>query len=225
MIKKETFNFLKDLEKNNHKDWFQANKATYQEAHENVIGFADQLLVEMQKHDQINQTSGKKSLHRIYRDIRFSKDKTPYKNNFSGRFSRTGDTLRGGYYYHLEPGNVFLGGGFWGPSSEDLKLIRSHLQQDPDRLREIINSKVFKEAFGELKGNQVKTTPKGFKKDDPAIDLLRFKQFLIGNNFTDKEAYHKDFAITASETFKSMRSFFDYMSEILTSDLNGISLI
>jgi len=225
MLQKETFDFLKSLAKNNHKDWFQSNKPTYQTALENVVGFADELLLEMQKHDEINQPNGKKSMHRIYRDIRFSKDKTPYKNNFSGGFSRNGQNLRGGYYYHLEPGNVFLGGGFWGPSTDDIKLIRSHIQQEPDRMREIIDSKEFIDNFGELQGGKLKTAPKGFPKDDPAIDLLRYKQFLVGKKFTDQEVMKKDFAKKASETFSAMRPFFDYMSEILTTDLNGIPLI
>ena len=224
MLQRDTFDFLKELAENNHREWFQANKNKYLSAHENVVALAEELLMLMQQHDEINQVSGKKSLHRIYRDIRFSKDKTPYKNNFSGGFSRRGDHLRGGYYFHLAPGNVFLAGGFWGPNAEDLKLIRSHIQQEPERLREIMNSEGFIHTFKELKGEKLKTAPKGFPKDDPAIDLLRYKQFLISRHFTDEEVFSNDFAKKASDTFQAMRPFFDNMSEVLTTDLNGISL-
>jgi len=225
MINQETFTFLKNLKNNNHRDWFQENKATYQIAHEDVINFADSLYGEMQQHDNIVQTTGKKSLHRIYRDIRFSKDKTPYKSNFSGGFKRATKALRGGYYYHIEPGNTFIGGGFWGPNSEDLKLIRSHIAAEPERLREIIKSKDFIKHFGQLDGAQVKTAPKGYSKEDPAIELLRYKQFLIGKSFDDKDAMKKGFPKQVSDTFYAMRPFFNYMSEILTTDLNGIPLI
>lgn len=225
MIHKETLTFLRKLQNNNNREWFQENKPTYQQAHENLIEFADKLYSEMQKHDHLVPTSGKKSLHRIYRDIRFSKDKTPFKNNFSGGFRRATDELRGGYYFHVEPGNTFLGGGFWGPNSDDLKLIRSHLAAEPERLRKIISSKEFIAEFGQLDGDQVKTAPKGYAKDDPAIDLLRYKQFLVGRSFTDEEIMNKEFAMEASKTFSKMRPFFDYMSEILTTDLNGIPLV
>ncbi|MBL7898169.1 MAG: DUF2461 domain-containing protein, partial [Crocinitomicaceae bacterium] len=115
-IDKSVFDFLKKLKKNNDRDWFNAHKEDYLKQHEIMIQFADNLLVEMQKHDHIETASGKKSLHRIYRDIRFSSDKTPYNTNFSGGFKRATAALRGGYYFHLEPGNSFVGGGFWGPN-------------------------------------------------------------------------------------------------------------
>ncbi|MCB0410019.1 MAG: DUF2461 domain-containing protein, partial [Flavobacteriales bacterium] len=186
-ITKQNFEFLKALEKNNNRDWFNENKATYEKCHNEVIAFADALLVEMKKHDNIETASGKRSLMRIYRDVRFSKDKSPYKTNWGGSFTRATKLLRGGYYYHIQPGNCFLGGGFWGPNVDDLLRIRKDIDANPNELRKIINSKSFKETFGELQGDQLKTAPKGFDKDHEAIDLLRYKQFLIGKSFTDKE--------------------------------------
>lgn len=225
MIKQDTLQFLSKLQKNNNREWFQENKHLYDAAYSNMVDFADALYDEMQLHDQIEPTSGKKSLHRIYRDIRFSKDKTPFKRNFSGSFKRATEALRGSYYFHIEPGKSFLGGGFWGPNSDDLKLIRSHISAEPDRLREIINSQEFKAEFGQLEGDQVITAPKGYSKDDSAIDLIRYKQFLVMRSFTDKEVMSKEFYKTTSVTFSKMKPFFNYMSEILTTDLNGIPLI
>lgn len=224
-IEKSTLKFLQDLKNNNNREWFNENKKLYQQAHENVIEFADDLLAQLNESDHIETVSGKKSLFRIYRDVRFSKDKAPYKTNFSGGFKRATAELRGGYYFSIEPGNSMVGGGFWGPNPEDLKLIRSHLAEEPERLREIIESKEFIDAFGQLDGEQVKTAPKGYSKDHPAIDLLRYKQFLIGHTFNDKEITSDNFSSLMADRFNRMRPFFDYMSEILTTDLNGISLI
>lgn len=222
---KKPYTFLKELQSNNNREWFNANKSTYLDVHKNVIEFADHLLAELQQTDEIETASGKKSLHRIYRDTRFSKDKTPYKNNFSGGFRRATDTLRGGYYFHLQPGRTMVAGGFWGPNPADLLHIRKQIQQDPDELRSIINSKKFKESFGTLDGEQVKTAPKGFAKDDPAIDLLRYKQFLVVHTFKNADVMKADFPKIMADQFKNMRPFFDYMSEILTTDLNGESTL
>lgn len=223
-IQPHTFDFLQALAKNNNRDWFNANKATYQEAHANMIGFADALLAEMQTHDHIETASGKASLMRIYRDTRFSKDKTPYKQHFGGGFRRATAELRGGYYYHIEPGNSFVGAGFWGPNKEDLAHIRAQIAQFPDELREVLADKEFVKVFGGLKGEQLKTAPKGYPKDHPAIDLLRYKQLIVSHAFSDKDVLSKNFAKKVSDTFKAVRPFFDYMSSILTTDLNGAPL-
>ena len=221
IISKDLFDFFNKLKKNNDRDWFAANKKEYQRAHENMIAFADSVIEGMSKIDTIETTSGKKSLFRIYRDTRFSNDKTPYKTHFGGYLKRATKQLRGGYYFHIEAGKSFVGGGFWEPNPDDLKRIRKAIAEDPDELRKIINSKAFKSVFGSLKGEQVKTAPKGYKKDDPAIDLLRYKQFLISKEFTDKEVLSSDFSEKVVATFKAMRPFFDYMSYILTTDANG----
>ncbi len=225
MITKASFQYLKDLTNNNHKEWFDSNKSRYNMAHEEMIGFAEELMIHMNKHDQLVPMTGKKSLFRIYRDVRFSKDKTPYKNYFAGRLKRDTDWLRGGYYYKVQPGgNSMVGCGFWNPNPSDLKLIREQISADPTPLRKILNAKKFKELFGELEGDQVKTAPKGFSKEDPAIDLLRYKQFIVGRKFTDKEVLDKNFVKEVNKSFKGVRPFFDYMSEILTHDLNGLPL-
>lgn len=213
--------FLTALKKNNNKNWFDSHKAEFQQEQALVAAFAEGLLQALSVHDQIETRSGKESLHRIYRDTRFSKDKTPYKTNWSGGFRRATKFRRGGYYFHIEPGNSFIAGGFWAPVPADLKLIREDIAFDDQPLRKIINSKSFKSSFGELKGEQLKSAPKGFDATHEAIDLLRYKQFLLKRPFTDEEVLSAGFLKEADLTFKHMRPFFDYMSELLSSDANG----
>ena len=224
-LQASNFEFIKALAKNNNRDWFQKNKDRYLKELENIEKFADALLLEMNKHDVIETPSGKKSLFRIYRDVRFSKDKKPYKDHWSGSFKRAGKSRRGSYYFHIQPGASFAGGGFWGPNPEDLKRIRDEFARDPKSFKKILNSTNFKKNFGEMLGEQIKTTPKGYDANDPAIDLLRYKQFLLMRKFSDKEVLSPDFLKKLNETFKNMRPFLDYMTETLTTDLNGESIL
>ena len=220
-IPASVFDFLKDIKENNNREWFAENKTRYQKQHEFAVSFADSLINKMQTVDSIETPSGKKSIFRIYKDVRFSKDKSPYKINIGGGLSRATKYLRGGYYFHIEPGNCFAGGGFWAPNADDLKHIREQIAADPQPLREILASDEFINHFGELQGEKLKSAPKGFDKNHPAIDLLNFKQFLLMKTFTDEEVMSEHYLETLFETFKAMRPFFDYMSEILTTDLNG----
>lgn len=223
-IDKSSLDFLKQLQANNNRDWFEANKPRYQEELEKMQGFASALLEGMNSHDDIETASGKKSLHRIYRDVRFSKDKRPYKNNWGGSFKRATKQLRGGYYYHIEPGNSFVGGGFWGPNKEDLARIREAIDVSHEEFREVLADPTFIKTFGELKGDGVKTAPKGYSVDHPAIDLLRKKQFIVVRSFTDKEVMSSDFLKEVVQTFKNMRPYLNLMSEVLTTDANGVPL-
>lgn len=224
LLTKANFQFLKDLKANNNRDWFNANKDEYLKQHQNTIEFADALLEKLNRHDNIETPTGKKSLFRIYRDVRFSKDKSPYKTNWAGGFKRATKHLRGGYYFHIDPENAFVGGGFWAPNKEDLQRIREDIVADSSELRKILNSKSFKDTFGQLEGEQLKTCPKGFDKEHPDIDLLRYKQFIISRKFSTKEALSADFADMVNDTFKKMRPFFDYMSQSVTTDANGVSI-
>jgi len=225
LLNKSNFEFLKTLIANNNREWFAEHKALYQTQHQEIILFADELLGLMNQHDQIETPSGKKSIYRIYRDTRFSKDKTPYKTHWGGSFKRATSKLRGGYYFHIEPENSFVGGGFWSPNPADLKRIRQEIAASDVELREIITSDNFISTFGELRGDQVKSAPKGYAKDHAAIDLLKYKQYLVMHKFTDKEVLSPTFAKNVSRVFMEMRPLFDYMSEVLTTDINGVSLI
>ena len=221
-LDRSVFKFLKDLEKNNNREWFAINKPKYLAANDHFKALAQKINLGMQKQDNIE----KMKLYRIYRDVRFSKNKAPYKNNFSGGFSRATKALRGGYYFQLQPGgNSMMGGGFWQPEASDLKIIREEIAADDAPLRNIINSTDFKKHFGELGGQQLKTAPKGFPKDHPSIDLLRYKSFIVSKNFTDKEVMSPGFSDEILKYFKATRPFFDYMSEVLTTDSNGVSII
>lgn len=224
LITKSSLDFLNLLKKHNDRDWFNAHKDKYIEEQRHIEHFADALLMLLNSHDMIETPSGKKSLHRIYRDVRFSKEKTPYNTHWSGSFKRASKERRGGYYFHIEPGNSFIAGGFWSPSPEDLKRIRDDFAFDATPIRKILKSKSFVSTFGSLQGEQLKTTPKGFDADNAAIDLLRYKQFLVVRKFTDKQVLDKSFLKEADQTFKNMRPFFDYMSEVLTSDINGTKI-
>jgi uncharacterized protein (TIGR02453 family) len=216
--------FLKLLKQNNNREWFLEHKAQYNEQYALIEGFADELLTGLHLHDLVETPSGKKSLQRIYRDTRFSKEKIPYKNHWAGSFRRATKQRRGGYYFHIEPGNTFVGGGFQAPNPQDLKRIREELSSDPAPLRKILSTPLFIDTFGTLLGDQVTTAPKGFSIDNEAIDLLRFKQFLLIKRFTDDEVFNPLFSQQVGQVFRNMRPFFDYMSEVLTSDINGVKL-
>ena len=224
-IPKSTLDFLHQLKQNNNKPWFEENKPKYLIELNHIETFSEALLQELSKTDVLETRSGKRSVYRIYRDIRFSKDKTPFKTFWGGSYTRATSARRGGYYFHIEKGNTFFAGGFWGPNTADLKRIRSEFAHDPESFKKILNSKSFKNTFGTLQGEQLKTAPKGFDKDHEAIDLLRFKQFLIIKRFTDDEVLSPLFLEQALETFKNMRPFFDYMSEVLSTDINGASVL
>lgn len=220
IIQKSTFKFLKEIRKNNNREWFHANKPIYQEANDNMKAYLNHLESELNKIDVIE----KKKLFRIYRDVRFSKDKTPYNSHFSLSFAREGAHRRGGYFIKITPGGSMVGGGFYNPEPKDLKLIRSHIDADSKPLRKIIKSKKFKDTFGALMGNQVKTSPKGYDKTHPDIDLLRYKSMFVFKSFTDKEVLAPGFDKEIIKVYKNIRPFFDYMTEVLTHDLDGVPL-
>ncbi len=224
-IEKSTFAFLKKLAKNNNRDWFNAHKEEYLFAKENTQQFVDALIGKMNEHDQIETPSGKKSLYRIYNDVRFSNDKTPYNPRFAGYLRRVKPHLRGGYYYWIRPGASRVGCGFVFPNPDDLKRIRQDIDANYDDWRKLLKLKSIQTNFGAMSGEQVKTAPKGFVKDHPAIDLLRFKQYWFEHSFTDAEVLSPDFLNQVNKTFKSIRPFLDYMSEVLTTDLNGEKII
>jgi uncharacterized protein (TIGR02453 family) len=222
-LPRSAFYFLDLLKQHNDREWFAANKAVYQLEAAAVTAFADGLLNGLNKHDSIETASASKSLYRIYRDVRFSKDKTPFSTYWGGRFKRAGKQRRGGYYYHFEPGDrSFILCGFWGPSARDLKLIREDVAFDPSSLREILADPVFVKSFGEIRGEQLKVSPRGFESSHEAIGLLRYKQFLVRRQFSDQEVLSADFLRLADQTFKDMRPFLDYMSGVLSTDNNGL---
>lgn len=224
-IPASTLQFLTDLKHNNNREWFNENKTYYQREHAHAIAFGDALLGKMKEHDLISTESGKASLFRIYADTRFSKDKAPYKTHFGFRFARATAELRGGYYFHLEPGNSFVGGGFFAPNPDDLKRIREDIDLNYEDWDALFSNPAIVKTFGKLKGEQVKTAPKGYSADHPGISWLRHKQFIVTHAFTDAEVTSPDFVTQLDQTFRDLRPFFDYMSEVLTTNSNGESLL
>lgn len=215
---KRGFEFLKLLRENNNREWFTEHKPEYDLIAKENKEFFNQIYTELQNHDSLSGVH----VSRIYRDVRFSKDKTPYKTNFGAGYSRTKPLLRGGYYIQLEPNNSFVGGGFWAPNKDDLLNIRKEFETDTREIQEVTSEKTFVKYFQELQGEDaVKNAPKGFDKDHPAIDLIKKKQFVVKRKFSDKEVLSENFMGEVILTFIAMRPFFDYMSEVLTTNHNG----
>lgn len=224
-IEKTTFTFLQSLKRNNNREWFQKNKERYLASQLNVIHWLDELIAEMNKHDQLQTQNGKEALYRIYNDVRFSADKTPYNPRFAGYFKRLKPQLRGGYYFWIKPGESRIACGFGYPNSQDLLRIRQDIDVNYKDWRKLLKEKKLQSTFGTLQGEQVKTTPKGFLKDHPAIDLLRYKQFWFEKSYTDAEVLSPNFLKQVNKDFKAIRPFFNYMSEVLSTDLNGESIL
>ncbi|WP_242204714.1 DUF2461 domain-containing protein [Aestuariivivens insulae] len=221
-VPKSALDFFKKLEKNNNRDWFNEHKKEFKTIEAEVKEVYNAILENLNKHDDID----KLKMFRIYRDVRFSKNKLPYKTHFGGAFHRTKPKLRGGYYLHIQPNNEsFIATGFWEPAKEDLLRIRKEFEMDDDEIREIINEKNFKDIWGGFVGDEVKTAPKGFSKDHKAIDLIKKKQYIFIKKFTDKDVLDANFLAEVDKAFKVIRPYFDYMSDVLTTDLNGVSLI
>ncbi|MDB5228918.1 MAG: hypothetical protein JWN78_3111 [Bacteroidota bacterium] len=225
VIDKSTLKFLKELSASNNRDWFNTHKTTYQDALQNMSMFVDGLIIEMNKHDQIENASGKQSLYRIYNDVRFSKDKSPYNPRFAFSLRRATRHRRGGYYMSIKPGNSYLACGFFSPNPEDLKRIREDISYNYDTWKKILNSKVIKNNFGGLQGETLASAPRGFQKDDPAIELLRHKQFILRHDFKDSEVVSENFLKQVNGIFKAVKIYFDYMSEVLTTNANGELII
>lgn len=220
-ISKTTLDFLKELKKNNKREWFNERKSDFLIEQQKAKDFYNALMDQLKTHDDIE----KLKMFRIYRDVRFSKDKTPYKPHFAGHFVRATKRLRGGYYLRIRPGESFLAGGFWDPDKEDLLRIRKEFEMDSSEIRAIINAETFVNHFGKLQGNSLKTAPRGFDKEHPDLDLIRMKQFIVTREFSDKDVLSFNFLNEINASFKAMRPYFDYMSDVLTTDLNGVSMI
>jgi len=220
-ISKTTLDFLAALKSNNNRDWFAEHKTEFQKEQKKAKVFYNALMLKLKEHDEIESVK----IFRIYRDVRFSPDKTPYKPHFAGNFVRSTNKLRGGYYLRIRPGERFLAGGFWEPNKEDLFRIRKEFEMDATEIREIINNKNFIKHFEKLEGESLKTAPRGFDKEHTDIDLIRMKQFIVTRQFSDDEVLSPNFLEEINESYKAMRPYFNYMSDILTTDLNGVSLI
>lgn len=221
-VPKSALDFFKKLKKNNNREWFADHKKEFKVVEAEVKQIYNSIFENINSHDDVD----KLKMFRIYRDVRFSKDKTPYKTHFGGSFHRTKPKLRGGYYLHLAPNNEsFIATGFWEPNKDDLFRMRKEFEMDDTEIREIINHKAFKSIWGEFVGDELKTAPRDFDKEHKAIDLIRKKQYIFTKKYTDKEVLDDSFIADVNESFMAIRPYFDYMSDVLTTNLNGESII
>lgn len=196
MINRQTLDFLKDLVSNNNREWFQANKSRHDAARENIIAFTQELIAKLHKMDPEIDTAldPKKCVMRIYRDIRFSSNKTPYKNNF-GVSVPTRGLKNGGaeYYLHITPGGSFIAGGYWMPEGEHLKAIRQEIDYNGSELKKIIDEPEFLKLFGDFrKQEQLKTLPQGYTADNEHIDLIKLKSFIVMHHLSDDKVCSQD---------------------------------
>ena len=221
-IQKSIFSFLNKLKTNNNRDWMMEHKKEYQSNEKILKEFYSSVEASLNITDEIS----KLKVFRINRDLRFSKDKTPYNIHRSASFSRAGAHRRGGYYLRIEPGKSAMAGGFFSPENHDLLRIRREFEMDTTEIKTILNQKEFKKAFqGFNQENKLKTAPRGFNKEDPNIDLIKLKNYFVAHRFTDDQVLSKDFEDRLMHHFLLLRPYFDYMSEVLTTDLNGVSLL
>lgn len=213
-ISPQTFDFLKKLAQNNNREWFNENKSLYTESQENVISFLDELIREMSGFDEeLGKIDAKKSLFRIYRDTRFSKDKSPYKTNFGASLGMGKGSQKGGYYLHLEPGKSFLAGGIYMPESSVLKEVRKEISLYGEDFLKIINHKDFKKHFPELdQDDKLKKVPQGFEKEDPMAEYLKLKNFIVVYSLKDEEVLDTGAVKNLAKVFKVMKPFNDFLN-------------
>lgn len=211
------FGFLKALKKNNNREWFEKNKAKYIAAKAEFEFLVHDIIKGISKFDKkINpDTEAKDCVFRIYKDVRFSKDKTPYKTHFGAYFSPGGrKSSVAGYYFHFEPGNIFLAGGNWQPEAPQLNAIRQEIDYNGGKLENILNSKSFKKYFDGLSDeDKLKTIPKGYDKENKHIELLKLKSFIAYCNMADKKAGAKDFDKQICEGYKALFPLIVFLRE------------
>lgn len=221
-VQQKALDFLKKLEKNNNRVWFNEHKKEFKSVEADIKIVYNTVFNNLKAHDDVD----KMKLFRIYRDVRFSKNKLPYKTHFGGSFGRVKPAFRGGYYLHIAPNNEsFIATGFWEPNKEDLLRIRKEIEMDDEEMRDIINQSSLKDIWGNLIGDELVSAPRGFDKNHKAIDLIRKKQYIFTKKFTDNEVLSETFLNEINTAFKAIRPYFNYMSDVLTTDLNGVSLI
>jgi len=208
MIERSTLKFLSDLAANNDRDWFQGNKKLFDAAQDNVTAFAGHLIGEIGKFDDaVAAIDPKSCVFRIYRDVRFSKDKSPYKVNLGAYISPGGrKSMQPGYYFHLQPGHSFVAGGKHIPDGPELLKIRTAIAEKTDEFLKVVDKKSFRDTFGELYGDRLKSAPKSFDPEHKAVEYLKLKEFMA---FT--ELHDDEFMISAAfpkQLLKTMKEMY-----------------
>jgi uncharacterized protein (TIGR02453 family) len=215
-----TLDFLRALQKHNNKAWFDAHRAKYEAAKQGVEEFVEAFIDEFRPIEDFEDLTPKDCLFRINRDVRFSKDKSPYKINFGASIALGGrHSRRMPYYVHLQPANEsMLAGGLYMPTPEQIGKVRAAIASDSAPLRKILRSRAFVKHFGELSEEtegRLKTAPKGYSRDHPDIDLLQFKQWAMAHPLTDEEVLAPDLLPRTVEVFKALKPLLDWLNTIL----------
>jgi uncharacterized protein (TIGR02453 family) len=209
--------FLKQLSENNNRIWFEENRVSYEQAKAETENLITLCIDEIGKFEELGDLKAKQTMFRIYRDVRFSKNKDPFKKNFSFMISRDGKRAMTGfaYYVHFEPGESFMAAGVYEPSPEQLAKIRQEIDYNADDLRKVIEHPEFTSVFGNMQGTQLKTAPKGYPKDHPEIDLLRYNQYYFTWKFEDDTILKPDFPENLAVHCRKIRPFLEFLSRAL----------
>lgn len=217
MLHTQTLQFLKELALNNNREWFQVNRKKYEDAKADIEKLVGELIQEISLFQDLGNLQVKDCLFRINRDIRFSKNKDPYKNNMGAGIGPGGKSAgKIDYYLHIQPdGQSFLGGGMWSPLPEQLAKYRQEIDYNAQELKTIISNGTFREYFPEMHGEVLKTTPKGYAKDHPELELLKRKELFFVHRFTDKDVTSKQFTNEIIKGVKLLKPYCDYMNYIL----------
>jgi uncharacterized protein (TIGR02453 family) len=215
-MQSSTLQFLRTLEKNNNREWFNENKTTYQEAQQDVVSFVEKLIEEMVVFDEeIGKADAKKSLFRIYRDTRFSKDKSPYKTNFGASLGMGKGSQKAGYYLHIEPGKSFLAGGIYMPESSVLKEIRKEISAFGEEFLTIVEKDEFRNYFRGLSvEDKLKKVPQGFEKDDKMAEFLKLKHYIVTHPVSDEQLLNENAAKEFAKIYKAMKPLNDFLNAI-----------
>ena len=212
-MQSSTLQFLRNLEKNNNREWFNENKTLYQEAQQDVISFVEKLMEEMADfEEEMGKLEAKKSVFRIYRDTRFSKDKTPYKTNFGAGLGMGKGNKISGYYLHIEPGKSFLAGGVYKPEPSVLKTIRQEISAFGDEFKAILEQDEFRNYFRGLSvEDKLKKVPQGFEKDDKMAEYLKLKHFIVTHPISDEQLLSENAVKEFTKIFKAMKPLNDFL--------------
>lgn len=213
-MKTSTLDFLKKLERNNNREWFNEHKSLFIGAREDIISFVKELISEIAKFDEeIGKVDAEKSLFRIYRDTRFSHNKEPYKNNFGANIVREKGQEKAGYYLHIQPEQSFLAGGIYMLENHKLKELRKEISNNAEMFQNIVNEEYFCRYFGGLsEEGKSKRVPSGFEKEDPMAEHLKLKRFVAVRSISDKELLEKDAAKNFAEIYKSLKPLNDFLN-------------
>ncbi|MBI3755889.1 MAG: DUF2461 domain-containing protein [Deltaproteobacteria bacterium] len=218
MISKQTFQFLRDLKKNNNRNWFNNNKEKYQAAAAEFEDFVNVVIPDIARFDKsIAGVSARDCIFRIYRDVRFSKDKSPYKTHFGAWIVKSGRKSHdeAGYYIHIEPDGSILAGGAHNPPSDWLMAIRGKIHSNGKEFKKIIGNAIFKKYFREIEGEKLSRPPQGFDVGHPDIELLKQKSYLAVHKVKDNVVMSGDFAKLCAEVFKALYPFDKFLNQAI----------